>query len=166
MIVCTVGLCFLALMDAIDTAPGLHGAAKWGTAGLAGFQQVPDALLMKQQALGLEGLDLLVLLNITSFWWRGDEPPYLRPKQIAGRLNVSVRSVQRVVKKLEEKKLIRRGRWTGADGKERPAVFLDGLVARLSELTLSDAVLLERMRKSAAYLAGSKPIPAGGAIAF
>jgi hypothetical protein len=64
-------------MDTKDTTTGMHGAAKWGLAGLAGFQQVPDALLMKQQDLGLEGIDLLVLLNIVSFWWRGDEPPYL-----------------------------------------------------------------------------------------
>lgn len=153
-------------MNAIDTAPGLHGAAKWGVAGLAGFQQVPDALLMKQQALELDGLDLLVLLNVISFWWRGDQPPYLRPKQIAGRLDVSVRSVQRVLKKLEGKGLIRRGRWTEPEGKERRAVFLDGLVKRLEELTLSDTLLSERMRKSAAYVAGSKRIPSGGEVAF
>ncbi|HTN71860.1 MAG TPA: helix-turn-helix domain-containing protein [Methylomirabilota bacterium] len=153
-------------MDAINTAPGMHGAAKWGVAGLAGFQQVPDVLLMKQQELGLEGLDLLVLLNVTSFWWRGDEPPYLRTKLIAGRLNVSVRSVQRVLKKLEGKGLIRRDRWTEPGGKTRPAVFLDGLVRRLEELTILDKILSDRMQKPATYVAGSKPIPKGGTTAF
>jgi CRP-like cAMP-binding protein len=99
MIVTMVGLCFFAaIMDAIDTGPGLPGAAKWGVA----------------------GLDILVLLNVTSFWWRGDEPPYLRPKQIAGRLNVNVRSVQRALKKLEKKGLIRRGRWRNSAAKTAP----------------------------------------------
>jgi len=142
---------YFILMSEASSLSGLHGVAKWGVTALAGFQQVPDALLMKQQALGLDALDVLVLLNITSFWWRGDQPPYLRPKLIAGRLDVTVRSVQRVLKKLEEKKLIRRGRWTDQDGKSRPAVFLDGLLDQLATLTVTDKILSERMRKAPAY---------------
>lgn len=165
MIVYSVCLCFFALMNAIDSTPNMHGVAKWGLAGRAGFQQVPDALLMKQQALELDGLDILVLLNVTLSWWRGEEPPYLRPKQIAGRLNVTVRSVQRSLKKMEKKGLIQRGRWEDAKGKEFPAVFLDGLIARLEKLTLADKVLSDRLNKSPGYVTGGKVIHEGGPTA-
>src|SRR6201999_3172956 len=61
---------------------GPPGADKWGTASVAGFQLVPDVLLVKQQQLGLDALDVLVLLNITSFWWFRDRPPFLRTNVI------------------------------------------------------------------------------------
>ena len=61
---------------------------------------------------------------------------------------MTVRSVQCSLKKMEKKGLIRRGGWEGANGKEFPAVFLDGLIERLGQLTLTDKILSERLNKS------------------
>jgi len=153
-------------MNSDNPLAGPNGASKWGIVAHAGFQQVPTALFMKQQALGLDNLEMLVLLNITSFWWRRDQPPYLRPKLIAHRLGLNVRSVQRVVKRLQTKGMIRRGRWTDEDGKTRPAIFLDDLIQKLETATIRDPVLYDLIRKSPEYKEAGKKHPRGGEFAF
>lgn len=141
----------LVIVSAISNA-GPPGADKWGAASLAGFQPVPDVLLMKQQELDLEPLDVLVLLNLTSYWWYRDQPPFPRTNIIASRTGVSSRSVQRVMKKLQAKGYIKRGKWQDAEGNVRPAVFFDGLIATLGDLASADPLLAQRMRR-----ASSKP---------
>ena len=115
---------------------------------MAGFQLVPDVLLVKQQQLGLDALDVLVLLNITSFWWFRDRPPFLRTNVIAARTGVSPRSVQRIVKKLQTMGYITRKRWADDEGNTWPAVFFDGLIAKLEELASADAFLGQRMQRA------------------
>ncbi len=124
------------------------GARKWGTAAQGGFQPVPHVLLMKQQELGLDPLDVVVLLNLTSYWWFRDQPPFLRTNIIAARAGVTVRTVQRVVKKLVALGYIRRDKWADANGQTRPAIFFDGLIEKLGELTLADPILQRRVRKA------------------
>src|SRR5690242_18577325 len=111
-------------MDGIATNVGPRGSAKWGEARLAGFQAVPDVLFIKQQALGLDPLDVVVLLNLTLFWWFRDQPPFPRSSIIARRMGVSARTVQRVFKKLERLGYIRRGQWRDQDGNVKPAMYL------------------------------------------
>jgi Mn-dependent DtxR family transcriptional regulator len=52
---------------------------------------------------------VVVLLNLTLFWWFRDQPPFPRSSIIARRMGVSARTVQRVFKKLERLGYIRRG---------------------------------------------------------
>jgi hypothetical protein len=129
---------------------GSRGSAKWGDARLAGFQAIPDALFIKQQALGLEPLDLVVLLNLTLFWWFRDQPPFPRSSIIAQRMGVSARTVQRVFRKLERLGYIRRGHWRDADGSLKPAMYLDGLLDALARVATSDPIMSKRMDDAAA----------------
>lgn len=128
---------------------GPRGSAKWGDARLAGFQAVPDVLFIKQQALGLDPLDVVVLLNLTLFWWFRDQPPFPRSNIIAQRMGVSARTVQRVFKKLERLGYIRRGQWQNADGEIKPAIYLDGLLDALTKAAGSDPILRKRMDDAA-----------------
>jgi hypothetical protein len=131
-------------MDAItDHGPG--GSAKWGDAVRAGFQQVPDALLMKQAELGLDQTDMVVLLNLTSYWWFRDLPPFPRTNVIAKRMGVTPRTVQRSMSKLQKKGLIRRDDYVTPDGATMPAVYFEGLINTLSRAARSDARLALRM---------------------
>ena len=136
----------------VTSDAGPAGAAKWGAASLAGFQPVPDVLLMKQRELDLEPLDVLVLLNLTSYWWYRDQPPFPRTNIIASRTGVSSRSVQRVLKKLQTKGYIKRGKWQDAEGNVRPAVFFDGLIAMLGDLAIADPLLAQRMHRESSKL--------------
>jgi predicted transcriptional regulator len=129
-----------------DHGPG--GSEKWGEAARAGFQPVPDTLLVKQRELGLDSTDLVVLLNLTSFWWFRDAPPFPRTNIIANRMGVTTRTVQRSLKKLEVKGYIRRDDFH--DGtKVFPAVYFEGLVEKLVSLAKSDAALSVRLMRSA-----------------
>ena len=134
-------------MNPIQT-PEDSGSKKWGVAALGGFQPVPHVLLMKQCELGLDSLDMVVLLNLTSYWWYRGQPPYLRTNLIAGRVGVSSRTVQRVIRKLQHNGYVRREKWTDAKGVTRPAIFFEGLIDKLAELTRADPILQERMNNA------------------
>jgi len=127
-----------------------NGAGKWGVAALAGFQPLPDVLLLKQKELGLDAVDIIVLLNVTHYWWFRDRPPYLRTNLIAERMDVTGRTIQRVIKKLQEKGYIRREKWTDEKGETYPAIFFDGLIRKLEVLACADPRLEQRIQKAQA----------------
>jgi hypothetical protein len=54
---------------------------KWGKEVLApGWTLIPNILLIKQHALGLDPVDINILLQILKHWWRADEAPF--PSQV------------------------------------------------------------------------------------
>ncbi|PWT98728.1 MAG: helix-turn-helix domain-containing protein [Terriglobia bacterium] len=112
---------------------------KWGAALDAGFQVVPNVLIRAQSRLGLDALDVVVLLNLTAHWWEKDVPPFISAARIAKRMNVTKRTVERHLKKLEEKEFIKRSRTA------RPE---DGPVARNYDLTPLVRVLKEASRNT------------------
>jgi predicted transcriptional regulator len=127
------------------TDHGPSGPEKWGEAALAGYQPVPDVLLIKQRELGLDQTDMLVLLNLTSYWWFRDRPPFPRTNVIAKRMGVSPRTVQRALKKLEAKGYIRRADYAAGEGRTAAAVYFEGLIAKLTGMARGDATLSARL---------------------
>ena len=81
---------------------------KWGLAGRAGFQILPDVLLKNQVALGLDNTDVVVLINLTMHWWYEDIKPFPRTTTIAKRMGCGVRTVQRSFLKMQNLGLIRK----------------------------------------------------------
>lgn len=124
---------------------GPSGPEKWGEAALAGYQPVPDVLLMKQRELGLDQTDMLVLLNLTSYWWFRDRRPFPRTNVIAKRMGVSPRTVQQALKKLETKGYIRRADYAAGNGRMAAAVLFEGLVSKLTGMAREDATLSARL---------------------
>src|SRR5262245_43814999 len=120
-----------------DTAP--H--TKWGrivTGGRNGYQLVPDVLVRHQKHLGLGCTDMVVLLNILLHWWETerDSLPHPRPTQIARRIGTTPRTVQRSIRKLSQKGLIK---WLPSERHESGLTIrrfdLQGLCSRLLALT-------------------------------
>lgn len=131
---------------------------KWGPAGTAGFQAVPDLLLKYQLALGLTPTDMVVLLNVLMHWWYVDQKPFPRPTTIAKRMGLNVRTIQRSLHHMEELGLI--SRLKGENG----ATFVDPepLVEKLSELALKDRdfqVRTERRVLPVSSAAASSELP-------
>jgi len=94
-----------------EEKPIYSAQLKWGHAasgGELGFQPVPDILLRKQKVLGINNTELVVLLNITLHWWMHDKWPFPRPSNIASRMGVSTRTVERAIEGLEEKGILER----------------------------------------------------------
>ncbi len=121
--------------------------AKWEHAALAGFQIVPSVLLKYQTRLELSPTDILVLLNILSFWWYSDEPPFPKVSTIAKRMGVTTRTVQRSIEKLTAQALIRRARKTRPNGDAVEVIDLTGLVTRLGSLAKQDRDYKPRLPK-------------------
>lgn len=83
--------------------------AKWGkTLIAAGFTALPDVIFLNQKALKLKPLDVLILLNLASYWWRPNENPWPSKGTIADTIDVAPRTVQRAIKKMEDLGYIQR----------------------------------------------------------
>lgn len=74
----------------------------------AGWTAIPSVILERQQALGLNALDVNILLHIARHWWRADELPFPSKTSIAECIGVNPRTVQRHIAELEEAGLIQR----------------------------------------------------------
>jgi predicted transcriptional regulator len=81
---------------------------KWGDALGAGFQVVPNVLIQDQNRLGLGTIDIVILLNLMSHWWDREARPFVSPAVIAKRMRVTTRTVERHLKRLENRRIIGR----------------------------------------------------------
>lgn len=81
---------------------------KWGHAGQAGFQIVPNVLLRAQQQLELDASDVVILLNLSLHWWSADNLPSPSPRIIANRMGVSRRTIERRLGDLEKREFLKR----------------------------------------------------------
>ena len=121
---------------------------KWGSALDAGFQVLPNILIRAQNQLGLDPVDLVVLLNLTSHWWEKEDLPFIAPSRIAKRMDVSTRTVERHLKRLEKKGFLRRCKpRRSEDGLYTRAYDLQPLVIALQNAT-KNAVLLRKMQQN------------------
>lgn len=114
-----------------SAANRLKAEKRWGKDAFgAGFTIVPNVLLEKLHALGLEPLDLCIILFLAKFWWEADAPPFPAKKTIATALGKSPRQIQRRLGLLEDMQLIARDRRRG-DHATNTYLF-DGLIAKLA----------------------------------
>lgn len=69
---------------------------KWTPALLAtGFTTLPSIILERQNALGLDAIDVNLLLQLAKHWWYADNLPHPGIKAIATAMGVHPRTVQR-----------------------------------------------------------------------
>jgi Helix-turn-helix domain len=107
---------------------GTEPSAKWGNALAAGYQVLPDTILRHWSRHGLLPGDLVVLLHLTMAWWKHDEKPFPRPTTIARRMGVSLRTVQRSIRRLGQVGFIQ-AEPVQVKGAQRRAFDLSGIAA-------------------------------------
>jgi DNA-binding transcriptional ArsR family regulator len=81
---------------------------KWGQAGLAGFQLIPNVLFRAQTHLEIDSVDVVILLNLSLHWWGPSKLPFLSPSRIARRMGLSRRTVERRLESLERRGFVKR----------------------------------------------------------
>lgn len=115
---------------------------KWTKELMAGgWTAVPNVLLYGQQALGLDALDVNLILHLAAMWANGPDQPTPAKRSIAAALGVDPRTVQRRIAALEKKGLIRReARHDEAEGSRANAYHFDGLIAAALPLVRPPAV--------------------------
>src|SRR5260370_18470882 len=50
----------------------------------AGWTALPSIILDKQHALGIDALDLNILLQLAKYWWKRDDLPYPSTETLTG----------------------------------------------------------------------------------
>lgn len=95
----------------------------------AGWTVLPNVLFERQQALGLDPLDINIILHIASYWWSEGSKPHPSKVTIAKAIGIDPRSVQRRIAALEAGELIRREeRRISKTGSKTNIYHLDGLI--------------------------------------
>ncbi|MDC5277832.1 helix-turn-helix domain-containing protein [Acinetobacter kookii] len=80
---------------------------KWGVeTAKHGWVAVPTSLFFAQEKLGLSPLEFNVLLNLIMHWWDKKKLPYPAQAAMSHRIGVSVRTIQRTLDSLVDKKII------------------------------------------------------------
>ena len=83
--------------------------AKWGRDLIAaGFTALPDVIFLYQKALKLKPMDVVVLLHLTSYWWKPGENPWPSKQTLADAIDVDPRTIQRSIEKMEKMGYVKR----------------------------------------------------------
>lgn len=107
--------------------------AKW-TAPLMdlGWTAFPSLLLEKQPALGIDSLDLNILLQLIKHWWKKDDLPYPSKDTIAELVGVNPSTIRKRIKRMEDEGLISRiSRHDKNMGQLSNFYSFDGLIEKL-----------------------------------
>jgi len=134
---------------------------KWGAEVMSlGFCVLPSLIFRAQRRLGLNPNQLAVLLQLADFWWDAGRKPFPKKSDLAERLFLSERQVQRHIADLEKKGYVQRiERRAAHRGKISNEYDLSGLVKRLGELAPEFRQVAEetRARKKAVARPNYKP---------
>ena len=74
----------------------------------AGWNAVPSIIIEKQEALGLDAIDMNIIIHLTNYWWVADNLPHPSVATIAKAIGINPRTVQKRIKTLEELNLLTR----------------------------------------------------------
>ena len=133
-----------------DEKPGLlpeevsrliENRRQWGSFLLStGWTVVPNIIIEQQRALGLDSLDINILLHMVSNW-SSDGSKHISKATIAKAMGVAPRTVQRRIAALEAASLIRREeRQLPRIGSTTNVYHLDGLLNAAKELVAKGRV--------------------------
>jgi DNA-binding MarR family transcriptional regulator len=104
---------------------------RWTRALIApGWTAVPSIILEKQHALGLDPLDLTIVLHLVMFWWYRDNPAHPSKGRIAAAIGIDASTVRRRIARMEKDGLIRReDRFDSSTGRQETNFYhFDGLI--------------------------------------
>jgi hypothetical protein len=95
----------------------------------AGWTCIPGVIIERQRALGLDPIDINILMHLAGHWWTEDNKPYPSKVTIATALDVTPRTVQRRIAAMESAGFIRREeRRIPGKGSNTNRYHLDGLI--------------------------------------
>jgi len=103
---------------------------KWGKELVAaGWTLLPNVLVTRQKVLGLDPVDMNILLHILSYWWEPGDLPFPSKVTIADAIGRTPRTVQRRIEKMEKHQLIKRVARNGSSrGTQTNKYDLTGLI--------------------------------------
>lgn len=128
---------------------------KWGKALMsAGWTCIPSTIILRQQALGLDPIDMNILLVIAAHWWKAAQLPFPSKKLIADTVGVDTSTVRRRLARLEAHGLIKRIHRPQPGERHQSNIYsFAGLVSSaepyaLEEIAAKDAARAARIAKA------------------
>ena len=95
----------------------------------AGWNALPSIIIEKQQALGLDAIDMNIVLHLSHYWWTADKLPYPSVGTIAAAIGVKPRTVQKRIAALHALGLLTRTqRRNTAKGSDTNLYGFEGLI--------------------------------------
>ena len=103
---------------------------KWSpTLMKAGWSAFPNIIIEKQRALGLDALDMNILLHLVQYWWLEENVPHPSVATIADAIGVTTRTIQKRISALQAAGLITREERRHAKfGSQTNLYRFDGLI--------------------------------------
>ena len=97
-----------------------------------GWTAFPSILLEKQPALGIDALDLNILLQLMKHWWKKDDLPYPGKDSLAELIGVDPSTIRKRIKRMQDEGLVQRiSRYDQHGGQQSNFYSFDGLIEKL-----------------------------------
>lgn len=129
---------------------------KWGKALTAGgWAAIPNVIFERQASLGLESMDVCIILHLAGYWWKAGTDPYPSKTTLAKAMGVHPRTIQRRIAALEKAGFIKRIPRTASNGGHLSNQYsLEGLIKAAEPFAKEH--LEERKKRQAEKLARAK----------
>ena len=125
--------------------------AKWGRDLLAaGWVALPSIILERQDALGLDAIDINIILHIAKHWFEAGNLPHPSKGSIAKAMQVTPRAVQKRIARLEDEgflqRIERRGP-KGTKGSQTSEFAFTGLIQKATPHAIEAVQQREKFRQ-------------------
>ncbi|WP_175981783.1 hypothetical protein [Burkholderia sp. BCC1630] len=131
-----------AVVPTTATPKNAHAVAentrKWGKEIVeAGWIFLPSTLVLKRNELGMDAVDLNIVLVLLQFWWKADGLPFPTKQTIGTLVGIDPSNVRKRLAKLEQKGLVTRTvRPKGGARNDSNVYSFDGLIKKAMPFAL------------------------------
>lgn len=151
--------------EPLDTKRVTQLDAKWGRDLIrAGWVALPSIILERQEALGLDALDINIILHIAKHWFAPGKLPHPSKGSIAKAMGVSPRTVQKRISRLHDEGFLRRIERRGpkgSKGSQTSEFDFSGLIAKATPHAVAALNEREKIRRMRLERLTRKRVPAG-----
>ena len=100
-----------------------------------GYTGVPSILIRSQARLGINAVQMTILMHLLDHWFDPSRPPFPSKRTLADRMGVKSKTIQNHMRELEKAGYVQREvRRTAAGDFNSNVYHLDGLVAKIKEI--------------------------------
>lgn len=121
---------------------------KWGKEVMAvGWTGMPNIIIKRQKQLGLEALDINIILHLMSYWWKAGELPFPSKKTLAEAMSVDESTIRRRIARLEAGGLVKRiVRRVDGDRNKTNQYDFSGLIEAVKPFAIEELAEIEKAR--------------------
>lgn len=100
-----------------------------------GYAGVPSILIRGQERLGLSPTQFNIIVQLLDYWFEPAKKPFPSKRELAARINVTQKTIQKNIRELETAGLIRREQRRSAAGDWTSNIYhLDGLIEKVQAI--------------------------------